>query len=264
MCDNWDAFVINDYEAVMPLPWRRKAAIKYLYIPPFIQQLGVTGNHETISFAVVIQEIRKRFIYGDISFSYSHFFSGIPITKKINYVLDLNKSYKDLFSGFSNDLKKNLKAINYGELFFTNDYSYKMAIALFKEHYQNRMLHVSEKAYKKFSQLCDIFYNQGMLLTRTVKNKNADILAASLLLKDQKRIYNLMNTTTAAGRKSKANHALLNKTLEEFSGKNIVFDFEGSDLPGVKEFYKNFGPINQPYFHYHFNYLPFPLNLIKK
>jgi hypothetical protein len=52
--------------------------------------------------------------------------------------------------------------------------------------------------------------------------------------------------------------------LKEFSGRNLLFDFEGSDLPGVKEFYECFGPIDQPYFHYHFNDLPFPLNLVKK
>jgi hypothetical protein len=73
-----------------------------------------------------------------------------------------------------------------------------------------------------------------------------------------------MNTTTAEGRKLKANHFLLNEVLKEFSGNKMIFDFEGSDLDGVKEFYQNFGPENQPYFHYHFNELPFPLNLVKK
>ncbi len=61
-----------------------------------------------------------------------------------------------------------------------------------------------------------------------------------------------------------ANHTLLNEVLKEFSERDLLFDFEGSDLPGVKEFYEYFGPVNQPYFHYHFNYLPFPLNLIKR
>jgi hypothetical protein len=73
-----------------------------------------------------------------------------------------------------------------------------------------------------------------------------------------------MNTTTTPGRKLKANHFLINNIIKEFSQTNLLFDFEGSDLAGVKEFYQNFGPVNQPYFHYHFNFLPFPLNLAKK
>jgi len=35
MAVNWDAIVLNDYEAVMPLPWKKKLGIRYLYQPSF-------------------------------------------------------------------------------------------------------------------------------------------------------------------------------------------------------------------------------------
>ena len=41
MAKHWDALVLDDYEAVMPLPWNKKFGIGYLYTPPFIQQLGI-------------------------------------------------------------------------------------------------------------------------------------------------------------------------------------------------------------------------------
>ncbi|MGZ3950491.1 MAG: hypothetical protein ACXVBZ_03805, partial [Flavisolibacter sp.] len=41
--DNWDALVLNDYQAVMPLPWRKKFGVFYLYQPSFAAQLGVFG-----------------------------------------------------------------------------------------------------------------------------------------------------------------------------------------------------------------------------
>jgi hypothetical protein len=34
MAVNWDALVLNDYEAVMPLPWKKKWGIYYLAHPP--------------------------------------------------------------------------------------------------------------------------------------------------------------------------------------------------------------------------------------
>src|ERR1700692_3437990 len=37
----WDALVSDDYRAVMPLTWRRKFGVYYLYQPFFTQQLGV-------------------------------------------------------------------------------------------------------------------------------------------------------------------------------------------------------------------------------
>ena len=46
MC-KWDALVVGDYEALMPLPNRKKWKINYLYQPAFTQQLGIIGNVET-------------------------------------------------------------------------------------------------------------------------------------------------------------------------------------------------------------------------
>jgi hypothetical protein len=263
LCDNWDAFIIDDYNAIMPLPWSKKAGIKYIYAPPFIQQLGIIGNHEATSYTELLKRIKKKFRYGDIFFNYSQSVQ-IPVVKKINFVLSLNKSYVELASNFTNDLKKNLKAANPQAFFLTTDHPHNQVIKIFKESYRQRMQHVSEFEFEKFSHLCDQLKEKNKLFTRTIKNSKNEVLATALFLIDNRRIYNVMNTTTIEGRKLKANHFLLNEVIKEFSGSNLLFDFEGSDLPGVKEFYQNFGPVNQPYFHWHFNFLPFPLNLLKK
>src|SRR5215203_6156794 len=47
MAGKWDALVLNDYEAVMPLPWRKKWGINYIYQPFLTAQLGLFGNHIT-------------------------------------------------------------------------------------------------------------------------------------------------------------------------------------------------------------------------
>lgn len=264
MCENWEAFIIDDYSCIMGLPWKKKAGIKYAYAAPFVQQLGVIGNHQTVSYQDLVGEIKKTFKYGDIFFNYSNFPPLAPIVQNTNFVLDIHKSYDELEQNFSTDLKKNLKQARKNKLFVSADYSFEMAIQLFRKYYQARMPYVTEDSYKKFTRLCNALYKKQMVLTRAVLNNEKEILAIALLLKDNKRIYNLMNTTTMPGRKLKANHFLINEIIKEFSHTNLLFDFEGSDLAGVKEFYQNFGPANQPYFHYHFNFLPFPLNLAKK
>src|SRR5690349_11427870 len=44
MCTNWGGLVQNDYERVMPIPWRKKWGFSYIYPPYFIAALGVFGN----------------------------------------------------------------------------------------------------------------------------------------------------------------------------------------------------------------------------
>src|SRR5215831_14346953 len=55
MAKHWDALVLNDYEAVMPLTWNKKFGIYYLYQPAFTACLGIFGNDLT-------EEIVKEFI----------------------------------------------------------------------------------------------------------------------------------------------------------------------------------------------------------
>ena len=47
MYRQWDALVLNDYEAVMPMTWNKKYGISYLYQPFLTAQLGVFGKNIT-------------------------------------------------------------------------------------------------------------------------------------------------------------------------------------------------------------------------
>ena len=45
MAKHWDALVLGDYEAVMPLTWNKKYGIHYLYQPFFTSSLGLFGKN---------------------------------------------------------------------------------------------------------------------------------------------------------------------------------------------------------------------------
>jgi hypothetical protein len=264
LCDNWDALIIDDYTAVLPLPWRKKVGIKYLYAPPFIQQLGLTGEYDEGIYEEAIKLVKKNFKYGDLFFNYNNVNLPVPVVIKTNFILMLNKPYSELAKLFSKDLKKNLKAAKEEEFIILSDYPHTTAIEVFQKSYQTRTPHIKTQAYQRFSTLCDQLNKKDNLLIKAIINSKGELLSIALLLKYNNRIYNLMNTTTYTGRKAKANHYLLSEIIKQFSNSNFVFDFEGSDLAGVKEFYENFKPINQPFYHYHFNDLSKLLKLLKK
>ena len=46
--------------------------------------------------------------------------------------------------------------------------------------------------------------------------------------------------------------------------RNIIFDFEGSDIKGVKEFYKSFGPERKVYPELYIDNSPLWLTLVQK
>ncbi len=115
-----------------------------------------------------------------------------------------------------------------------------------------------------FQVLCKQLSEEHMVLVRSVSDKNDELLSIALFLKHNNRLYNLMNSTTGNGRKMESNTFLFDSLIQEFSGTDLILDFEGSDIPGVKSFYEKFGAINQPYTRINFNTLPLPLRLFKR
>ena len=99
---------------------------------------------------------------------------------------------------------------------------------------------------------------------RKVVAPSGKLLASGLFLIDRKRIYNVVAVTFEEGKALNAMHFLIDSVIYEFQQTDLIFDFKGSELPGVKNFYEKFSPVNQPYYHYHFNHLFFPLNKLKK
>ncbi len=251
LCPHWDAIIIGDYEFVMPLPWRRKFYVKYLYKPAFIQQLGIFPALRNVSFQEILFLLNKKFVLVNIFFNYANAIEKqYPITINTNLILDLSKSYTALKEGYNKDLRNNLKLAQKENYVVSMETEESSIIGIYKKLYAKRTPHVIEEDYKNFHSLCRNLKDRKMLLTRSILTARGEIQAAGIFFTDGRRIYNIMNVTSQEGRKASLNHLLLDLVVKEFSGRSMIFDFEGSDLRGVGDFYRKFGAMNQPYFHY--------------
>jgi hypothetical protein len=262
LAGDWHGIVVDDYVAVMPVPWRKKFGIRYTYDVPFIQQLGWFQQEKIMNVSLFTKKLFEFIKYGDYTFNFQNHAEVKNVSSCTNYILDLSHNYDALKINFSLDVANNIKKAYRHELKYSAG-NYNIAIDLYKKLYEQRTPHVKAVDYENFKKLCKVF-GQANVLTRNVYNNTNELLATSLLLKDEKRLYNIMNSTTEQGRKMEANYFLFDNMLKEFSNSNFLFDFEGSDIPGVKSFYEKFGAVNQPYSRLHFNHLSFPLNLLKR
>ncbi len=257
--------VIDDYRTVMPVPWRKKMGLRYGYVPAFMQQLGFMGDIEKRDFSEWMQPVHSFLSFADIHFNSSNTViqNKFFVTPRTNLFIDLARGYENIYAGYRNDLKENIRKAESEKLKYAGA-SITEAISFYHTYYGERMQHIPRKEYERFQSLCELLQGNNQCFVKAVRDEQGDMLAIGLFLKDNKRIYNIMNTTLPAGRNKEANHFLLATLIREFSGQPLLFDFEGSELPGVKYFYESFGASNQPYFHYHFNGLPWLLRLIKR
>lgn len=261
MCDHWSALVAGDYAGIVALPWRKRYGIRYLYEPAFIQQLGCVG-------AISLQDLQQLFTsfkYGDLLFNHRNtaIAAACKASQRTNLVIDLTNGYHPIASSYRKDLQQNLARAARHHL-QVQEGNIEEVIALYRLLYHERFSNVREVDYVRFASLCNEWLQTGQCLVRRITNEQGELLSAGIFLKDSHRIYNMMNATTAAGRGLEANPFLLDAVIREFAGRNLVFDFEGSDIAGVKAFYEKFGAVEEPYFHLHYNRLPFPLRLLKR
>jgi hypothetical protein len=265
MANDWFGLVINNYESIFPMAIRKKWGFSYCYMPAFVQQLGFIGKEIDID-EEVIDTIFSFVKYGSpyVNFGNSVFAEKYQCPSLSNYIIDLNKSYDGIKQSYKKSIDYSLnKAAKHGMDYVIAD-DIAIALSLYKEHNKQNILHVADEDYINLGRLLFELQKTNQVIIRKAMDANNQLLSVALLLKDNKRFYNLINYTTDQGRKQEANYFLYDNMLKEFSTQEMIFDFEGSDLPGVKSFYEKFGAVNQPYFHWHFNHLPLPLRLLKK
>jgi hypothetical protein len=268
LCE-WDALIAGDYDFLMPLPFKRKWGIQYIYTPFFTGQLGIISPNEVSSLLVreFLQAIPSSFQYIDLQLNEQNDAGNIPdaiVTKRNNYVLPLSLPYHSIEKDFSRDGKKNLRQSRQYGLIAEEQIEIDTVVQYFREAYGKLNPQIKEEVYTKFAKACRQSISEGLGFTIGVKNQGNELVATAFIGKDDKRLYYIMGAPSVAGRKINAQHFLIDEIIKKYAGSALSLDFEGSDIPAVASFYKKFSPQLNIYQQVKINRLPMPLRWLKK
>ncbi len=255
LCPGWSALISEDEESLMPLPIKSKLGIRYAFQPPFTQQLGIFQMKEDTGSIDSFVEMATQYApLIDLNFNYAN---NLAIGKKCcNYILDLSKPFDDLKKKFRKDLIS--KAETHRLIYDTAHIN--EAITCYIEEIFPRIKRLPFQAINNFRSLCYHYENTGRVICRKVISRQNEDLGFALFLKDQNRVYGILSATGNKGRQMGANAYLLHEVIHEYSGNQLIFDFEGSEIPGVKFYFEKFAPEPQPYTRVRIN----KLNLLQK
>lgn len=269
MAENWDALVLNDYEAVMPLAWREKYAFKYLYHPPFTACLGVFGNMDHHGIVTdFLQSIPQQFRFWDIDLNEAnkeinnnrHFFQS---SFRINQMLSLAKSRDEIREGYSRLARRSLVRAAAAKLHIQKEISVQDVVELYRSEYEQRHKNIKSADYLSLIKACIQASEKGYLKSYLALSPEEEPVAFYCVLQGSKFVYSLIGGSSAAGKESGAFYLLTDAAITDHAGSNRVFRFEGSDIPGIAFFNQQFGASPVSYLHIKMNRLPFPVNLLK-
>jgi hypothetical protein len=265
MCDNWDGLVLNDYEAVMPLPWRKKWGIKYVYQPAFIQRLGVFAEliNDNIVDLFYIEAIKKfSFLHYNVSDPVNN--SKASLVQRKNFLIRLQNGYLPIRAAYTNECIKNIRKSETRDCYFSLDIKTEEVIQLFRSAYGALDTNTSEKDYENLADLIKKGIGLGKVALSGVKNSKGNTLFGAAIFKDNKRLYYIIGAPSSLGRVKRATYFFIDHLLKANAGQPLIFDFEGSDISNVAFFYQKFGPITEYYYELKINTLPSVVKWLKK
>ncbi len=263
LADYWDALVMGDYEYVMPLPYKKKYGIPCVVNPHFVQQLGIYADQEVEIeiYAEFLQALPSKFRYLQLSLSIDE---AIPsrevILKKqrTNLFLDINRPYEEIAQGYGHKAKKTLRKLLNCRLVEIDDYK----DVIWKYFQINRHLfpHMKPKYFIPLEVAAGIAWSKGQLITCRLLGPADEDLASHMLFLSHGRAYYVAGYQTEAGREVYGNYFFLDRFFQKYCKKIHLFDFEGSDIPGVAEFFKRWGSISE--FYSLVQIVKFPMNIL--
>jgi hypothetical protein len=267
MAKHWDALVLGEYEAVMPLTWNRKASIYYLYQPAFTPNLGVFGRRlegETVSH--FIRAIPNRFRLIEISLNCGNEYTHASLHReqamhRNNYVLSLHKTYDELYSGYNENIKRNIKkSVSFG-------CKAKSQIPI------DEIIHLSKKQLSHVTNLEERDYQQFKSLFVELEKRqqaktygvylNDQLISSAVFFFGNGRAYYILVGNHPNGKTLGASHYLIDRFITDHAQQNLLLDFEGSDISSLAFFYSSFGAKPEHYPALRINRLPWFIRWLK-
>lgn len=245
----WSGLILDDYRLVLPLPTGRSVFwLRWVARAPFTQQCGPFGEYHPGDLQRLLEHLPARIRGLDLPLRHGVPAEEVPpafrTAERTNLVLDLSPTPDTIRAGYGKTLRKKLR--RYPNVFLQpSDADAVVRVyrrssgekAGLRPHHFRRMRTLIEAALER---------HHGNLW-QVVDPTDGTLLAAGFFPEYKGRIINLFAGSTPEGYAREGMARLLDAIVSRYAGTDTLLDFEGSDLPGVGNFFRAFGPANRPY-----------------
>lgn len=246
--NQWGAYISKNYNILIPVHFSHRLGVKRLVQPLFTQQLGIfsktqLSTKETEQILTQITSKPRVVVYQINSNNKLHSIYGSDVTNRVTYTLDLSPDFDTLKKAFSKSNKKNIKiAQNREQIIKTISVDELIDLAYAKRKHVNlkaKHIHLLKKLITQLHEK-KLAYLKGTV-------HEGKLCTAGAWIKTDTRIYYLYGVSNEIGMKLRSMFLLQNHILKEMASSNIIYDFEGSMIPGVASFFAGFGATPETY-----------------
>ena len=264
-CKNWDILILNDYEAVMPIPWRKKLGIKYVYPPFWILELGIFSINTNVKVDEFLQEAKLYFKYIESYLNTDNVVENpLNLKKRTVQKLLLQDSYETIVDNYRKDRKKDLRRAKEYLLKEKWHDRPENLIELFKENVGLRTQKIGKKDFDILLRIIQECIKNGVGEMLSIYNPYETLVASAFLIKYKETVTILVSSTDFNNRKNGANTFLIDSAIFKYHKEFKTFNFGGSSIKSIANYFLSFGAKTDNYYQFKSNNLAKLLTLFKK
>lgn len=233
----WELLVYNDYEAVMPVPFVKKLGFKIVINPKLCQQLGIFSNIDDVKINdLFLSFLERKYNIWYYGFNDKNTFSKL-LKRRKNFLI-YPDNYEIVRQKYSPKRKRKLRLdddvlqkseVRDVSIFNAWEFISRNLIGAKNEKDKNSFLQIFTDLEKAgYLKLKAFFYGTAII----------NLIA----------VYSDDKTIALLGTFNDKDHIKLSGSsfiIDNVIRKNIqtkIFDFEGSDIPAIEEFFRGFRP----------------------
>lgn len=242
--ENWDVLVYNNYEAVMPVPFVTKIGFKLCVMPKLNQQLGVFSKQDNDNVNdLFLSFLQKEYAIWYYAFNDVNHFSK-PLKSRKNFLIPKG-DYELIRQKYSPKRKRKLRldpdVLQDSQRTLVTDFN--QIETFMRVNYAG----VEGKDLDGFIKIFKTFLEDGYLKVYGFRYQEQWINMIALYEDDFNSI--LLGTFNQKEFVKLSGACVLIDDAIRDNVETRIFDFEGSELPNVEEFFRGFRPELKPY-HY--------------
>ncbi len=261
----WEALIMGDYKAVMPLPAFRKYGFNYIATPIFLQQLGVFSPDGSLRSDIdsFLNEIPDYYRLIDLCTAQNTALKGFKSSQRFDYELDMRESYEALWFSYSTDCRRNINISHRYNQDITEEVRPKEIIALFKSNVGRKAGVIRDVNFKRLENLMELCVKGGYGKILGVRSPKGKLLWSIFYIDACNRITLLVTAGSRKSREMKTGYHVIDHIIRQNAGSVKTLDFAGSSVPSIAVFMKSFGSIRKTYYRLYSNRLPWPVKYLK-
>lgn len=251
----WDAVVVEtegEYLCAVPLPFKKKLWLKYIYQPFFCQQLGVLSkrpiSQEQVSMLKTILE--KKFSFGYAQWQNLEELNAVFNTQdRKNYEINVCHPFEKLKLNYNTNRKRTINKLKKNSYEIKNSkssYELSACVDRFSELFSNTISEIKSIHYTCLKDALASIKDKATVHVKSVVY-NGNIISSGLFVEYNNRIVYLLGFTEENFRKQSVQTLLFDDLIKENAGRDRIIDLEGGSNEGIGRFYASLGGVLSPY-----------------